>query len=231
LVYLYPSYATYKTLARRPGTEQDVEKWLIYWCVIGAFVAFETSLEWLVNWVWLYTEIKTLFLVFLSQGGANILYQGYLRPQFEHYEPKIDAHLAAIRTRTLAYLQHHFQSLYKLVLGSVGVAQNDPTPPPSNAAPAQGAAGVASDLWNTYGSSVLAAGAKYMGSPASANQSRAAAPPSPNANAHSSALDPNGPRFPVPDFSSGGAAQRPAYIPLPSSNSNIPLRTPSPGAN
>lgn len=125
----------------------------------------------------------------------------------------------------MEYFQAHLQGIYKLVLGAAGVAQNDPTPShPSNAqGGAGGAAGIAGSLWNTYGTSVLAAGTKYMqGSAQPGAQQSRAAPPSPSPSAHSTAFDPNGPQFPVPDFPADYSTP-PAYIPLPRSNSNLPI--------
>ena len=29
--FVYPAYASYKTLSRRPASEADVERWLMYW--------------------------------------------------------------------------------------------------------------------------------------------------------------------------------------------------------
>jgi hypothetical protein len=33
--FLYPGYASYKTLAQRPASEADLERWLMYWSVLG----------------------------------------------------------------------------------------------------------------------------------------------------------------------------------------------------
>jgi hypothetical protein len=49
VAYLYPGYASYKTLSQRPANEADIERWLMYWSVIGCVVAIEST-EWLVNW-------------------------------------------------------------------------------------------------------------------------------------------------------------------------------------
>jgi hypothetical protein len=49
VAYLYPGYASYKTLSQRPANEADIERWLMYWSVIGCVVAIESA-EWLINW-------------------------------------------------------------------------------------------------------------------------------------------------------------------------------------
>lgn len=64
--FLYPTYATYKALCRRPADEQELERWLMYWSVrpfvsrtvltpryrsvIGVVVGVEYVAEWLVSW-------------------------------------------------------------------------------------------------------------------------------------------------------------------------------------
>lgn len=49
VTYLYPGYASYKNLSQRPANEADIERWLMYWSVIGCVVAIESA-EWLINW-------------------------------------------------------------------------------------------------------------------------------------------------------------------------------------
>ena len=49
VVYLYPGYKSYKTLSQRPANEADIERWLMYWSIIGCVVAIESA-EWLINW-------------------------------------------------------------------------------------------------------------------------------------------------------------------------------------
>ena len=48
--FLYPGYASYKTLSQRPASEADLERWLMYWSVLGCIVAVEYVAEWLVSW-------------------------------------------------------------------------------------------------------------------------------------------------------------------------------------
>lgn len=48
--FLIPCYSTWKVLSHRPLSEPDVERWAMYWAVVGAFVAFENAAEWLVSW-------------------------------------------------------------------------------------------------------------------------------------------------------------------------------------
>jgi receptor expression-enhancing protein 1/2/3/4 len=50
VVFLYPGYASYKTLSQRPASEEDLERWLMYWSVLGCIVGVEYAAEWLVSW-------------------------------------------------------------------------------------------------------------------------------------------------------------------------------------
>jgi receptor expression-enhancing protein 1/2/3/4 len=80
--FLLPCYSTFKALSHRPVSEPDLERLCMYWTVIGAFVAFQYTAEWLISWYVyqhlmclrlirasrfpFYFEIKTLFLLFLA---------------------------------------------------------------------------------------------------------------------------------------------------------------------
>ncbi|KAF8332665.1 TB2/DP1, HVA22 family-domain-containing protein [Cantharellus anzutake] len=191
LIYLYPSYATYKVLAKRPGTEAEVEKWLIYWCVVGAFVAFEKSFEWLVHWVIFYSDIKALVLLFISQGGTGVIYHGFLSQHYAQYEPEIDQHIADIKTQTSTYIQERLQDLFKAVTGA---AQSASIPPSGAANQTYG--DLASRLWSAYGGSALATRARILSGTGGAAFTNGA--PSPNAfSGHefgfSTSVDPKGP--------------------------------------
>ncbi len=48
--FLLPSYATFKALSHRPLSEPELQRWTMYWSVVGAFVAFEYAAEWLISW-------------------------------------------------------------------------------------------------------------------------------------------------------------------------------------
>jgi len=230
--HLYPSYATFKVLARREGTDsQDVEKWLTYWCVVGAFVALETGFGWIVDWLPFYSELKILFLFFLTRGGAGVIYKGFLEPKYAIYEPQIDAHLAQLRTRTAAYVQEQLQRVYRLVLGAAAAAQNEPQPPPTPQGVAAGATDIATNLWGTYGQGALAAGARYLQSGGAQSQdphSHTSSSP----NAYSTGVNSNGVHFPMPYRSSrvpsSSSAEYGYSIPIIPSDVNLPRRTPSP---
>jgi len=48
--FLYPAYASYKTLSKRPASDTDLERWLMYWSILGVILAVEYVAEWLVRW-------------------------------------------------------------------------------------------------------------------------------------------------------------------------------------
>lgn len=48
--FLLPSYATFKALAHPPGNQQELQRWGMYWSVIGVFLAVEYAAEWLISW-------------------------------------------------------------------------------------------------------------------------------------------------------------------------------------
>ncbi len=48
--FLYPAYGSYKTLSHRPSSERDLERWLMYWSVLGCIIATEYVAEWIVRW-------------------------------------------------------------------------------------------------------------------------------------------------------------------------------------
>jgi hypothetical protein len=48
--FLYPGYASYKTLSQRPASEEELERWLMYWSVLGCIIGVEYIAEWAVSW-------------------------------------------------------------------------------------------------------------------------------------------------------------------------------------
>lgn len=50
VAFLYPGYASYKTLSQRPASEEELERWLMYWSVLGCVMAVEYTTEWVVSW-------------------------------------------------------------------------------------------------------------------------------------------------------------------------------------
>ena len=95
--FLLPSYATFKALSHRPLSEHELQRWAMYWTVVGAFVAFEYTAEWLISWyvtffstspylnytifavhllgtsrLPFYWEAKTIFFLYLSLSQTQV---------------------------------------------------------------------------------------------------------------------------------------------------------------
>ncbi|KAL1672201.1 TB2/DP1, HVA22 family-domain-containing protein [Schizophyllum commune] len=188
--FLYPGYASYKTLSQRPASEEELERWLMYWSVLGCIVATEYIAEWLISWIPFYYGIKTIFLLYLSlpqTRGASYIYEQHLQPFFHTHEGQIDAAIASFRARVYAFAQDRVRALW----GQVAVAMGQPPPqdqlgetptagastgaPPSLADPVSGPAALIGSLWSSYGPSIVASGAALL---TQANRSSAPAAPS-----------------------------------------------------
>lgn len=52
--FLYPAYASYKALSARPESSDEsarqVERWLMYWSVVGSWTAVEAVVGWSFTW-------------------------------------------------------------------------------------------------------------------------------------------------------------------------------------
>ncbi|KAI9056713.1 hypothetical protein FKP32DRAFT_1682147 [Trametes sanguinea] len=200
--FLYPGYASYKTLSQRPASEADLERWLMYWSVLGCIVAVEYVAEWLISWLPFYYPIKTIFLLYLAlpqTAGSAYLYQAHLRPFFAAHEKEIDSTLAQSKAYIYAYLQRLLRRAWEHVSGTVAQMQSQPNgltagesaleeeaathtgAPPTLNDPVSGPAQLFAGLWGTYGPGLLASGAALLRQ-AQTSAAQAAA----NANAQAS---------------------------------------------
>ncbi|ORY34913.1 TB2/DP1, HVA22 family-domain-containing protein [Naematelia encephala] len=109
--FLYPAYASYKALSYHPETSpeamQQVERWLMYWAVVGTWTAVEAVVGWTFTWLPFYNLIKTAVFLYLSlpqSEGSSYIYQRHLAPLFEEHEADIDAFLASLRGRATTAL-------------------------------------------------------------------------------------------------------------------------------
>ncbi|KAI0672118.1 TB2/DP1, HVA22 family-domain-containing protein [Trametes maxima] len=181
--FLYPGYASYKTLSQRPASEAELERWLMYWSVLGCIVAVEYVAEWLVSWLPFYYFLKTLFLLYLAlpqTAGSAYLYQTHLRPFFAAHENQIDSALAQAKAHLYASLQRLLRRAWEHVSGTVAQIQSQPGglsagesaleedaaansgAPPTLADPVSGPAQLVAGLWGTYGPGLLASGAALL---------------------------------------------------------------------
>ncbi|KAL1748584.1 TB2/DP1, HVA22 family-domain-containing protein [Schizophyllum fasciatum] len=173
--FLLPCFRTWRALAHRPLSEQDVAQYAQYWVVMGAFMTFEYTLETFISWIPFYWELKTLFLLFLSLpqlSGSTWVYNTYISPYFTKNEADIDKSIAAVQSNTVAFLTDKLSGLWGMVQGGVSKAnaqaaaqQGQAQPPTAAASPVQ----TAMNLWNSYGPAVTG----YL------NKNRAAPPPAP----------------------------------------------------
>ncbi|TFK52993.1 hypothetical protein OE88DRAFT_1327611 [Heliocybe sulcata] len=190
--FLYPGYASYKTLSQRPASEEDLERWLMYWSVLGCIVGVEYVAEWLISWVPFYYPFKTLFLLYLAlpqTQGSSYLYLYYIKPFFAEHETQIDAGLASLKTRVLAFAQEKLRAIWSHIAAST-INQGDAPAerpdvnaavPPTLNDPVSGPVQTAMGFWRSYGPSILATGAAFMkqSSAASASASNRALNESP----------------------------------------------------
>ncbi|TFK31685.1 receptor expression-enhancing protein 4 [Crucibulum laeve] len=174
--FLYPGYASYKTLSQRPASEEELERWLMYWSVLGCIVGVEYVAEWLISWIPFYYTMKTIFLLYLAlpqTRGSSYLYVNHLEPFFRSHESQIDAALASFKAKVYAFLQERLRALWDHVAATVGQQQQQAAmnpsggaintgAPPSLSNPASGPAQLASSLWTSYGPSILASGTAFL---------------------------------------------------------------------
>ncbi|KAF7342042.1 Protein YOP1 [Mycena venus] len=173
--FLYPGYASYKTLSQRPASEEDLERWLMYWSVLGCIVGVEYVAEWIICWIPLYYPIKTLFLLYLAlpqTRGSSYIYTLHLQPFFRTHEAQIDSTLAQLRIYIYTFLQKQVRALWEHIGASMG-QQAPPEAQPAGSAPVlpepgSGLGGVVGSLWRSYGPGILASGAAFLRPPAPA---------------------------------------------------------------
>ncbi|PCH36763.1 hypothetical protein WOLCODRAFT_140572 [Wolfiporia cocos MD-104 SS10] len=177
--FLYPGYASYKTLSQRPASEEDLERWLMYWSVLGCIVAIEYVAEWLVSWLPFYYPIKTLFLLYLAlpqTAGSAYLYREHLRPFFATHEKQIDSALAQFKAYLYTSLQRLLRAAWTHVSGTLrqmNVPAGSEAPLAEQAAtrtgaqptlsdPVSGPAQLVQGLWSNYGPTLLTSGAALL---------------------------------------------------------------------
>ncbi|KDQ56823.1 hypothetical protein JAAARDRAFT_36300 [Jaapia argillacea MUCL 33604] len=174
--FLYPAYASYKTLSQRPASEEDLERWLMYWSVLGCVVGMEYAAEWLISWVPFYYPIKTTFLLYLAlpqTQGSSYLYSKHLQPFFHEHESEIDATLASLKTRVYVFVQEQVRNLWGHVASSMGPQPPDfvgagrapdvnSSAPPSLGDPLSGPTQLVTSFWRSYGTAIIASGAAML---------------------------------------------------------------------
>jgi len=183
--FLLPCYGTWKALSQRPLPEPEIERWGMYWTVIGLFVAFEYTAEWFISWFPFYWETKTLLLLFLAlpqTQGSTWVYNTYLQPFFSKNEAELDAGIVSAQTNMVAFIQSRVAQLWDalLKLSAKSQAAAAQQQQPNGQAPAPSAApnpfGLARGMWDSYAPSVLGAFQRYSSQPTAAPGAPPSAP-------------------------------------------------------
>ncbi|KAI0293879.1 hypothetical protein B0F90DRAFT_1760339 [Multifurca ochricompacta] len=159
VAFLYPGYASFKTLSQRPASEEDLERWLMYWSVLACVIGVEYLAEWLVSW---------------CTKGASYLYQTQLEPTLRAHESQIDAALAQLRARVFTFLQTRARMLWEYIIASatgphssssssnagtpVGAASGGSAQGPPLSDSVSGPTQMLGTLWRTYGPAIIASG-------------------------------------------------------------------------
>lgn len=120
-VFLQPCYSTFKTLSRTPP-HADLQVWCMYWAVIGAFIAIENILGFLISWLPFYWELRTLFLLYLSLPqiqGSTYVYKTYLEPFCRINEAEFDAGIASVTSSILDFFQSCVTSVTDIFFNSL----------------------------------------------------------------------------------------------------------------
>ncbi|KAF8464757.1 TB2/DP1, HVA22 family-domain-containing protein [Gautieria morchelliformis] len=162
--FVYPAYASYKTLSRRPASEPEIERWLMYWSVLGTIVGLEYVAEWTISWVPFYHVFKAIFLLYLAlpqTRGASYVYSVHLHPLIAKHEVEIDAALGRIKEQIWRWMMMRVRGLWEHVASGQGPREamaggsgvrDQPPPEPEPAGPTQ----LAYTLWQTYGPALTA---------------------------------------------------------------------------
>jgi len=87
--FVYPAYMSFKSIDS--GSHDDDTQWLTYWVVMAMFGIFESSCQFVVNFIPFYFWLRlgaTVYLWHPSTRGAEYLYEHFLRPLLVPYLEK-----------------------------------------------------------------------------------------------------------------------------------------------
>ncbi|KAG0704351.1 TB2/DP1, HVA22 family-domain-containing protein [Suillus ampliporus] len=167
--FLLPSYSTYKALSSPLSGE--LQSLSMYWAVIGAFIAIESTVGPFVSWLPFYWETRTLFLLYLSLPqiqGSTYIYKSYLEPFCSKNEAELDSGIASAQTNVLGFLQSRISMLIDLlwtILNKTpitkqpqGAREGQPGQQPYSLESMKG-------LWTSYGPAILGGLSKSSSKP------------------------------------------------------------------
>lgn len=145
----------------------------MYWAVIGAFIAAETTIGPFVSWLPFYWEIRTLFLLYISLPqiqGSTYIYKTYFEPFCAKNEVELDTGIASAQSNILAFLQSRISMLIDFLWNILNKTPIAMRPQAAN----EGRSGEQSyslesmkGLWSAYGPVVLGGLSKYSSKPGS----------------------------------------------------------------
>eukprot|EP00475_Leptophrys_vorax_P029919 TRINITY_DN4432_c0_g1_i1.p1 TRINITY_DN4432_c0_g1~~TRINITY_DN4432_c0_g1_i1.p1 ORF type:complete len:206 (-),score=6.81 TRINITY_DN4432_c0_g1_i1:257-874(-) len=103
LGYVYPAYATYKTVERRASEPDDFRFWCKYWIIMAVVHVIESTLFFgLITWLPFYDVTKVIFCIYLwhpRTQGALLLYHRLIVPALSRHEREIDLRINEVQTR------------------------------------------------------------------------------------------------------------------------------------
>ena len=88
----YPAFMSF--LALESNGSDDDKQWLTYWVIFGLFNIVDQWSGFILHFIPFYFVFKLCFLVYLfhpSTRGATTIYNAYILPTMEKYEPQISA--------------------------------------------------------------------------------------------------------------------------------------------
>jgi receptor expression-enhancing protein 1/2/3/4 len=122
--------------------------------------------------------MKMIFLLYLAlpqTRGSSFIYINYLQPFFHNHEGQIDATVASFKARIYLFVQERIRMLWEHVASTVGQQQRAGQPnlapvggannvgtPPTLGDPLSGPTALLSNLWQSYGPSIVAGGAALL---------------------------------------------------------------------
>lgn len=68
--FVYPCYASYKALTAHDAAQ--LERWLVYWCVVGSWTAVEGATAGLLAWLPFYSEVKLLAVLWMVAPQTEV---------------------------------------------------------------------------------------------------------------------------------------------------------------
>lgn len=90
----------------------------MYWAVVGAFIAIESTIGPFISWLPFYWETRTLFLLYLSLPqiqGSTYIYKTYFEPFCSENEAELDSGIASAQNNVLGFLQSRISMLIDLL--------------------------------------------------------------------------------------------------------------------